>query len=495
MASTNVGHARSFSAHVERECTVRANDKLGKSTWPANLLHMPWRYAFMRQRKQSPPGAGARQSMAVVLRGELRAVGGSSEPTNCAASVRTHLLEPAAAADVAADVLIVTYESHALASVQALYEPWLTVVALLPRNGSHQVPSAAAALRVLSHASPSSGASAYDAVLLTRLDVVLKSDLHAVLTNARVLGRNAAPVGLRFVWREAPSDFRRSAKLAAIFGDGHWSLSAGLSAGRVGDVMHAFSSCVLRCFLSAMWSDAQLHNLHNIRVKVTSAISGAVARASRSITDGARADAESTNGTVGYLLDDGAYDSKPCRGVCRPNPLYALQHNEPHLAASGICQHAHQFEHDPISATRCCATPDSCCPLSVMRCSDPAARLFDAPVLGSDSRPAPWVWALAQHPERQLCPAQSWDSGAAKATVTQTAGRATCGLALGNSTHAELRALCESVRGAHNGTGWAWVCPSGWRPAATPRAGRDWKQECGAQWRKFCEGSAPVGVA
>ena len=61
------------------------------------------------------------------------------------------------------------------------------------------------------------------------------------------------------------------------------------------------------------------------------------------------------------------------------NPLYEILPRGDWLRASGICQRDADFVFDPLSRSRCCPTPNYCCPNSVVDCTkDPRAVLFDA---------------------------------------------------------------------------------------------------------------------
>jgi hypothetical protein len=81
---------------------------------------------------------------------------------------------------------------------------------------------------------------------------------------------------------------------------------------------------------------------------------------------------------LGYLVNNGTYDSNPCGGTCQLNPVYEILPRNEWIARSGVCQRAEDFQFDPISQTDCCPSPDYCCPNSVADCTSPKATLFDA---------------------------------------------------------------------------------------------------------------------
>lgn len=80
---------------------------------------------------------------------------------------------------------------------------------------------------------------------------------------------------------------------------------------------------------------------------------------------------------IGYLIENGTFDSNPCGGPCMLNPVYDILPRNAWLVESSACQRWEEFLWDPVSQTMCCPSPDYCCPNSVRDCADPSARLFD----------------------------------------------------------------------------------------------------------------------
>ena len=81
------------------------------------------------------------------------------------------------------------------------------------------------------------------------------------------------------------------------------------------------------------------------------------------------------------------------------NPLYEILPRGDWLRASGICQRDADFVFDPLSRSRCCPTPNYCCPNSVIDCSDPHAVRFNAASSGGALASAITdAWPRRQHP-------------------------------------------------------------------------------------------------
>ena len=491
------------TANVTEACHLLAAEAYQESHWPSYLLNIGWRTAFTRSlHKRSPINKSnplSRQSLAVVLRGEFRL-----RATRCADSIRMQLLQPAAAAGVEADVFLVTYEGDRkaggginvalLRAVQESYGDWLAHVALVPANGSTQLSSVAAALRVALH---SRRRDIYDAVLVTRHDLIFKSNLHALLVNARLLGPRTVSTGFRFLWREAFADVR-SRGLDALFRKANWREDRTTSvAARVGDAVHAFSFDLLHCFLGTLWEERELGlgigrlGMHAFSPIVHEYVSAALTSA------GGKAETS----TFGFLFEEGAYDSSPCHNkgtTCRPNPIYAsasVMSREGPLIDDGICMSPDtDFETDLLSNTRCCPSPDSCCPISVASCTDRAARLFEASAVvghGKSTMPAPWVADLVERRVR-LCAVRQGNDAPQQQRRLTAPRQHSCQLALSNTTFGAVLALCDQMRAAGHLCPLSWCggsSTSGWSTEATEcRDPAAWPHECGARWRTFCSG-------
>ena len=108
------------------------------------------------------------------------------------------------------------------------------------------------------------------------------------------------------------------------------------------------------------------------------------------------ADLQQADGRLRYLVDDGVFDSNPCRVSCFLNPLYDLLPRNAWLVQQGvcqarplhlstppylslslprsplrlpyICQARSDFLLDEATGTLCCPSPDNCCPNTARAC-------------------------------------------------------------------------------------------------------------------------------
>ena len=133
---------------------------------------------------------------------------------------------------------------------------------------------------------------------------------------------------------------------------------------------------------------------------------------------------------MGYLVNNGSFDSNPCSGNCLLNPIYDIMPRHEWLVEAGICQRPSEFLFDDASQSLCCPSPDYCCPNSVIDCSDERAVLFDA-TKARDGAPVPRAAiaggfrqhflsrigpVLSQAPtpgdlSSTVCPAREWPGG------------------------------------------------------------------------------------
>lgn len=455
------------SAFAKPTCSEVAAHAYNTSRWARGYRDVAWLDAFVRRDLKV---ADARQlRLGVVLRGDVRA-----EAANCAASVVRHLIEPAEAADIAVEAILVTYAHYRRAlekDVSPAYKKWLTKVALLPSvKNSTQVAMIASTLRVVLEYSRSRSGRAYTAIVLFRYDLQLKSPMiWRLLAASRLLSLRSH--GMRFLFREVPSDFRSDSRMVHAFQSPAWP---NRTLGRVTDTLHAFSRSFLPCFLASLWRDSHLHNLHNLHSSMMRILP--------------RAHFEE----VKFLMPrEGAFDSNPCRVVCRPNPVFAMPRTEGSLmwpSPHAICQREEDFRTDSVSGTLCCPTPEVCCPMSIGHCADPSARLFRGEALNGSERldalPASWLTHLVFR-RRRLCPASEWgavgpseragvarrSNGTAYTSVGGTVATP-CKLALDNATFVAVQQLCSQAMAAAK----AGMAPT-WMNESTA-AMRDWVAFC-----------------
>ena len=437
---------------VAASCELHAAGSARRSDWPSALRNI------VPLRDRLPPADAnqshsRRQALAVVLRGDVRDTYQESSR-----ALKLHLLHPAEQIGLAPHVFLVGYQedSLALSRLSAFFAAWLRRVVELPRNGSTQVSTLATSLRlVAAHYSSESHAgedakskTPPSALVILRFDIVLKANLVPLLDRARLIGPSATS-GFRFLFREMPSDIRAFPRLLAMLtatstrnsssSSSWWLSSPEPPLRRVSDVLHALSFDVLHCLLAALWQQRagrhpanNLANLHNI----AGLVEGVLRQAAPSVH-------------VGLLLPKGGFDSNPCRGTCRPNPVFSLLRTERTIVRSQICQRAADFELDPQSNTLCCPSPESCCPLSVSSCQRPAASLFNGSVWewraeGAERLASPVAWiveaALARRDQR-LCAAHEWRPSSSNTSDG-------CKYALGARTLMEGRDLCSEVLAA-----------------------------------------------
>jgi len=164
---------------------------------------------------------------------------------------------------------------------------------------------------------------------------------------------------------------------------------------------------------------------------------------------------------LGYLVEDGSFDSNPCSANCLLNPVYDILPRHGWLRESQICQDPSDFVFDPVSETLCCPSPDYCCPHSHVDCAAPGAILFDAANVPEKTIAYGWrqhylggMPTLARDaPIRgelssAVCPAKEWNGG--------LAGTSGCSiLAMTDSSVEKVRRIWKQAppwRGPHGET-------------------------------------------
>ena len=310
-----------------------------------------------------------------------------SDPILCwTGGVELHVLAPTRALGLPAHITLAVHGTDAplLPLLHAAYKDSIECVSVLRAQRSTQLGNIALALELFLSYCGYAGHGRYSApggtaslrfastpraVLLLRNDLRLKSSLAQLLVTARLLmppprvtfpptpiehGHAAPRLGFYFLWRELASDFRRLQHRNAS----DWAAHKWRQITRVPDVVHAFSHVLGRCFLAAIHAHPTSANMHRgfthvNAVAQAATTSAAVATAptpfstaaSVSTTMGgpmrmqAAAAGEASvprvemdlNGefaegsvAVGFLVDDGVYDSNSCRATCRFNPIYDI---------------------------------------------------------------------------------------------------------------------------------------------------------------------------
>ena len=329
----------------------------------------------------------------------------------CLSSLRQRLIDPYEAGGHRVDVFLTTYKALG-GPMKALLAPLgrrvVSITTILSPTPTQLLPLGVALKAFVAWCS--AHGQRYAAVVVTRFDLFLKTNLQALLGDADKID------GFRFLWREAGGDWRqytnrRAANRRFATGlrrpenatgrsrDGHAAAGPAGAGGlvhrtdwrrgnrRIPDALLAFPFAYASCFQSAVRNElfpsgdmaAPLGFLHNMLVGLMRALpwtSGEPAR-------------------YAYLLR-GQFDSNPCRTTCMLNPIYDLLPRMQWVAESNICQRIDDFVYDATSDSICCPSPNYCCPNSVSHCREPGAVLFDAQAAGTSGRAIGTLWPRFQ---------------------------------------------------------------------------------------------------
>ena len=333
------------------------------------------------------PGRGG---VALLLRGEAyRGIRKRREAqAACSQSVREALIDPLVQRGMRVGVFVTTYDAAPRLlryNVSELYAPYAehvcSVTLLRSGTGGQLVTVANALSAFLAHCVQTD--DAYDTVVLTRFDLKFKPGFHRLLSE-----RLQRLHGIRFLWREIRAGWRAaiatsrpvppgSARTYDYFDPRRWRRVA-----RVPDTLHAFEFGYTRCMYSAVrlemtrWWEKQrgsaprrvVHaDMHRTAMLLAPALS----------TDPDALGAANGTNVLGYLVEDGAYDSNACLGGAtihttpcahaQPNPVYDILPR--HRGMAGLCQREEEFVYDGVSQSRCCPAPGYCCPNSVSNCT------------------------------------------------------------------------------------------------------------------------------
>ena len=270
------------------------------------------------------------------------------------------------------DVFLTVYDTvktQLRAELVSLYSPRVVSVTTVNEAGSQQLVRLAESVRIFLEQCASRGL-VYETIIVTRYDLYIKQPL------MRLVERNGSSVdSFRFLWREGNGHWRHHSNMRAVVGT--FRTDAGFdwrtSNQRAPDALIALPFDYTACFRSAVRyitlppktapnTSNLIHFLHNMIPELRNNV------ASRG---------PSEPPAVRFMFDDVSADSNPCRATCMSNPVYDILPRAEWVVASNICQRDADFVYDPISASRCCPTPNYCCPNSVVDCSLPEATLFD----------------------------------------------------------------------------------------------------------------------
>ena len=317
-------------------------------------------------------------SLAVLLRGQaFRSIGRETfhieqgtlpkrvaAQMMCLRSLRDKLFVPFELAGHRVDVFLTLYK-HLSGPLEVLMEPLrsrvVSVTTVQQFSTPSQLLSLGAAIRAFLSWCTTHDAT-YSAVVVTRFDVYLKANMHALMGDSRKID------GFRFLFREAGGHWRHHSMRAATnrtfaMGVGGWKTNS-----RAPDALLAFPFSYTRCFLGAVRNE--LFPIRN-ESRPLSFLHNMIPALRRALPD-------ATDQPPAYTyLVAGQFDSNPCRATCMMNPIYDLQPRMGWVTASRICQRMEDFTYDPASESLCCPSPDYCCPNSVTSCRDPGAIRFD----------------------------------------------------------------------------------------------------------------------
>ena len=309
----------------------------------------------------------------------------SAAQAMCLRSLVQRLIEPYERAGHRVDLFLTVYK-HLGGPMRRLLEPLgervVSVTTVHQRWTPSQLLPLAIAVRAFLAWSAEHSAG-YAAVVITRFDLYLKPDMHALLGDATGID------GFRFLFRESGGHWRHHSerdatnRTFAMDSRHSWRRNP-----RAPDAMLAFPFAYTRCFLGATRNELfpvrnesrPLGFLHNMIPALRMALPE-----------------EGTHQPprLRYVVE-GQYDSNPCRATCMLNPIYDLQPRMEWVVASGICQRMEDFAYDPASRSLCCPAPNYCCPNSVSSCNDPGAVRFDVERAGVSPEVIVQHWPLGQ---------------------------------------------------------------------------------------------------
>lgn len=251
--------------------------------------------------------------------------------------------------------------------LSALLEPFghrvVSLTAVLERSTPSQLLPLAASVRAFL-AWCTAHRQSYTAVVVTRFDVYLKTDMHSLLGSAQSVD------GFRLLWREAGGHWRHHSDPSTAertFSTKPWRDWRRQNP-RAPDAVVAFPFAYTRCFLGSVRNE--LFPLRN-ETRPLSFWHNAVVGLRKAVPE-----APGEPPSIRYLVR-GQFDSNPCRATCMLNPVYDLLPRMRWITASGICQRGEDFTYDAASDSLCCPSPNYCCPNSASSCADPAAVYYD----------------------------------------------------------------------------------------------------------------------
>lgn len=346
---------------------------------------------------------------------------------DCLRSLVQHIFEPYERHGHVVDVFLTVYKDLG-GPMDELLAPFgdrvATITTVVGRTSTQLLPLGAAVREFLSWCRRYKP-EGYEAVVVTRFDVLIKTDIHALLGDARLVD------GFRLLWREAGghwrhhSDSRTSARTFMT----HSRLDWRRGNPRAPDALLAFPYAYTGCFLASTRNEffpirnesRPLSFMHNMVPALRRALPFFTEHHTmRPRTDGPLAPAGVPSG-MQYLVR-GQFDSNPCRATCMLNPVYDFLPRMRWVSSSAICQSSHDFAYDDKSDSLCCPSPNYCCPNSLNSCASPGAVLFDV-VTANVSKEAivahwplqqarPFRWLMTERSFRYV--ANAWRQGARK---------------------------------------------------------------------------------
>lgn len=360
---------------------------------------------------------GGTSGLALLLRGgayrgsmDNSAAERESAQLRCVQSAMRRLVQPLVDDGVRVRVFMTVYDNLNATALALLREPFgkhlATITTIAARESEQLTMTANALASFLAHCEEQR--EAFDAVLLTRLDLSFKMDVRALL------GPPSQLRGIRFLWQEleagtkwrflwpaaylgafssrlSSSDIahlnltlaRQKRERSLVLTPPYWR-----STHRTADTLHAFSFRLCRCFYRAVRMEMTRGWAATPRPASPEVPMHVVAWRPTPVTNHWLHKMQyhlwrAVQGHMGVLVPNGTFDSNPCSTTCMLNPVYDILPRMDWVVRSGICQSPDEFVYDPISQTLCCPSPDYCCPNSVLSCSDPNAILFDAAAAGA----------------------------------------------------------------------------------------------------------------
>ena len=292
------------------------------------------------------------QALALVLRGDMFR-GSPAAGIQCAQSIQDSIVTPALQGATGVATAVDSFLSVYAESDGSVWEQYarpinasIALVSVVKR--SSQLGGIATAIESWRSYAERHEEAQYTAVLLLRYDLHWKAGITDYLRDARFLG-DQLQQGVAFLWREVNGEYMYGSDLYGPFPES-WRENL-----RVPDTAQAFSSgyyadCFLRLVKAQPFEQNFLHTM----------LEG---EGMAQLTDLQRED-----GRLRYLVDNGVFDSNPCRKSCFLNPLYDLLPRNSWLVQHGICRARSDFLLDEATGTLCCPSPDNCCPNTARAC-------------------------------------------------------------------------------------------------------------------------------